>query len=350
MTAAPEAVVDSLRLAQAVVDLPEQMEAALASSTAAQGAVGGGRIANVVVMGMGGSGVAGDIVSALAAPLMPVPVTVAKGYECPAFVGPATLVIVVSFSGNTEETLTAATAAHHAGASVVAVTSGGRLAELAGEWAAPLYEVDTAIPMPRAAVGAISVAPLVALERAGLLSGIAGWVDAAAAQMRRRRGASAAADSLEGIVSAVGNGEMTPVFYGGGPLGAVAAGRAKAQINENAKIPAFASFMPELCHNELAGWDQAGRLVDGSPLAVIALRHDFEHPQLGRRYDFTSDVLDGARIAVPHAELHAAGDGPMAQLFDLIYQVDVLSLRVAAAARRDPGPIPLLEELKAFLA
>ncbi|WP_419855805.1 SIS domain-containing protein [Candidatus Poriferisodalis sp.] len=350
MTAA-EAAVDSLDLARAVADLPEQMEAALASSEATQGPVDGSRIANVVVMGMGGSGVAGDIVSALAAPLMPVPVTVVKGYECPAFVGPTTLVIAVSFSGNTEETLEAATAAHDAGASVIAVTSGGRLTELAGEWAAPLYEVDSAIPMPRAAVGAISVAPLVALERAGLLSGVAGWVDAAVAQLRARRDAAGAgADSLESIVRAVGNGELTPVFYGGGALGAVAAGRAKAQINENAKIPAFASFMPELCHNELAGWDQAGRLVDGSPLAVIALRHDFEHPQLGRRYDFASGVFDDARIAVPHAELHAAGDGAMAQLFDLIYQVDVLSLRVAAAARRDPGPIPLLEELKAFLA
>lgn len=351
-TTAAEAAVDSLDLARAVVDLPEQMEAALTSAQTKQGAVDGSRIANVVVIGMGGSGVAGDIVSALAAPLMPVPVAVAKGYECPAFVGPTTLAIAVSFSGNTEETLATATTAHDAGASVVAVTSGGRLAELAGEWAAPLYEVDTTIPMPRAAVGAISVAPLVALERAGLLSGIADWVDAAVAQLRTRRdaaGAGADADSLEGIVSAVGNGEMTPVFYGGGALGAVAAGRAKAQINENAKIPAFASFMPELCHNELAGWDQAGRLADGSPLAVIALRHGFEHPQLGRRYDFTSGVLDGARIVVPHAELHAAGDGPMAQLFDLIYQVDVLSLRVAAAARRDPGPIPLLEELKAFL-
>ena len=350
MTAA-EAAVDSLDLARAVADLPEQMETSLASSEATQGAVDGSRIANVAVMGMGGSGVAGDIVSALAAPLMPVPVTVAKGYECPAFVGPTTLAIAVSFSGNTEETLEAATAAHDAGASVIAVTSGGRLAELAGEWAAPLYEVESAIPMPRAAVGAISVAPLIALERAGLLSGISGWVDAAVAQLRARRDAAGAdPDSLENIVRAVGNGEVTPVFYGGGALGAVAAGRAKAQINENAKIPAFASFMPELCHNELAGWDQAGRLADGSPLAVIALRHDFEHPQLQRRYNFTSGVLDGARIVVPHAELHAAGDGPMAQLFDLIYQVDVLSLRVAAAARRDPGPIPVLEELKAFLA
>ena len=363
---AAEAAVDSLDLARAVADLPEQMEAALVSSQATRGAVDSSRIANVVVMGMGGSGVAGDIVSALAAPVMAVPVTVAKGYECPAFVGPTTLAIAVSFSGNTEETLEAATAAHDAGAPVIAVTSGGRLAELAGEWAAPLYEVDTAIPMPRAAVGAISVAPLVALERAGLLSGVAGWVDAAVAQLRARRdaadsgghggGHTPAGDRAgravlhAGLIASVGLGELTPVFYGGGALGAVAAGRAKAQINENAKIPAFASFMPELCHNELAGWDQAGRLVDGSPLAVIALRHDFEHPQLGRRYDFTSGVLDGARVAVPYAELHAAGDGAMAQLFDLICQVDVLSLRVAAAARRDPGPIPVLEELKAFLA
>lgn len=377
---------DSLDMAGAVADLPEQMEAALASAQAMQVALDGSRIANVpianvIVMGMGGSGVAGDIVAALAAPLISVPVTVAKGYECPAFVGPSTLAIAVSFSGNTEETLEAAAAAHSAGASVVAVTSGGRLAELAGERGTPLYQVDPALPMPRAAVGAISVAPLVALERAGLLSGVADWVQATVAQLRVRRdthedggapvggapvggaldgggpegvaddGAAADASAgYEGLIAGIGLGEMIPVFYGGGSLGVVAAGRAKAQINENAKIPAYASAMPELCHNELAGWDQAGRLADGSRLAVFSLRHSFEHPQIGRRYDFTQRVFDSVRIAVPHAELRAAGDGPMAQLFDLIYQVDVLSLRIAAAVRRDPGPIPVLTELKAFLA
>ena len=370
MTNAPGPPIDSLDMAQAVADLPEQMEAALASAHAAQAALDGSRIANVIVMGMGGSGVAGDIVSALAAPLMAVPVTVAKGYACPAFVGPNTLAIAVSFSGNTEETLEATAAAHSAGASVVAVTSGGRLAELAGEWGAPLCQVDPALPMPRAAVGAISVAPLVALEQAGLLSGVADWVGAAVAQLRVRRDAANgsasdgdahersaddgdAADSsagCEGLIAEIGQGRMLPVFYGGGDLGIVAAGRAKAQINENAKIPAYASAMPELCHNELAGWDQAGRLADGSQLAVFSLRHSFEHPQIGRRYEFTQRVFDSVRIAVPHAELRAAGDGPMAQLFDLIYQVDVLSLRVAAAVQRDPGPIPVLTELKAFLA
>ena len=353
--------VDSMEMAAAVAALPAQLDAALAASRGPTGPAGRNPVAdvpvsdvpisNVIVMGMGGSGVAGDIISALAAPQMRVPVTVAKGYECPAFVGPGTLAIAVSFSGNTEETLEAATKAHDAGASMVAVTAGGRLAELAAEWEVLLYEVDGSIPMPRAAVGAISVAPLVALERAGLLSGVADWVRAAVTQLQTRQDiASADASPPEAIMRAIGGGELLPVFYGGGALGAVAAGRAKAQINENVKIPAYASVMPELCHNELAGWDLAGPPVDGSPLAVIALRHSYEHPQIRRRYDFTRRVLEGARTAVPYCELHAGGDGEMAQLFDLIYQVDVVSLHIAAAAGRDPGPIPLLTELKTYLA
>ena len=347
---------DSIGMAAAVDSLADQLTAALVSAETVPSPVRSRPIADVIALGMGGSGIAGDIVAALAAPLMSAPVTVAKGYECPAFVGPSTLAIAVSFSGNTEETLEAASAANDAGASVVAVTSGGRLADLAREWDAPLYEVDPSIPMPRAAVGAISVAPLMALERAGLLSGVAGWVRAAVAQLQVRQNAFAAdpeqafGDDVSGLVAEVGMGDVLPIFYGGGALGAVAAGRAKAQVNENAKLPAYASAMPELCHNELAGWDLAGRLMQGSPLAVIALRHQFEHPQIRRRYEYTRRVLSGARIAVPYSELHAAGAGPMAQLFDLIYQVDVLSLRMAAAARRDPGPVTLLTGLKDFLA
>ncbi len=342
-------------MAAAVQALPTQLEVGLGAAAHAygRGRCEGVPISSVVMMGMGGSGIAGDIVSALAAPVMQVPVTVVKGYECPAFVGPSTLAIALSFSGNTEETLEASTAAHVAGASMIAVTSGGRLAELAREWEAPLYAVDRAIPMPRAAVGALSVAPLMALEGAGLLHGVAGWVRSAVTQLRARQAhapVSDAAGALDDIVNAIGQGALLPVFYGGGAVGAVAAGRAKAQVNENAKIPAYAGTMPELCHNELAGWDQLGADDEGSPMAVVALRHDYEHPQLRRRYDFTRTVLGGGRIAVPYAELRAAGDSPMAQLFDLICQVDTLSLRIAAAAQRDPGPIPLLTELKTYLA
>lgn len=355
---------DSIGMAAAVDALPEQIEAALASAGDVGGLPGHRTISNVVVMGMGGSGIAGDIVAALSATQMAVPITVAKGYECPAFVSRGTLAIAVSFSGNTEETLEAATAAHDAGASLIAVTSGGKMAELARLWDIPLYSVDRSLPMPRAAVGAITVAPLVALERSGLLSDVAEMVGQAISQLRRRReqldaetasGKGSGADAVEaadlaGVVTRIGLGELLPIFYGGGALGSVAAGRAKAQVNENVKIPAYASAMPELCHNELAGWDLASKPADGSPLAVIALRHDFEHPKIARRYDFSRRVLADATIRVPYCELRADGDGPMAQLFDLIYQVDRLSLRIAAAADRDPGPIPLLEDLKAYLA
>ncbi len=365
-------VVDTMGMTDAVEALPDQLEAALRmvprglcgsepiarpSQIANVAQVANvAQLANVLVLGMGGSGIAGDITAALAAPLMGVPVTVVKGYECPAFVGPSTLAIAVSFSGNTEETLEAVTAAHEAGASIVAVTSGGRLAELAGQWDALLYEVDASLPMPRAAVGALCVAPLLALEHVGLLEGVADWVRSAVNQLRARQRQTMTvayssvdyeADTLDNILNAVSRGETVPIFYGSA-LGAVAAARAKAQINENCKIPAYASTMPELCHNELAGWELTAD--HGSPLAVITLRHDFEHAQLSRRYEFTRSVLDNSRVAVPNTELHAKGDSPMAQLVDLIYQVDLLSLRVAALAQRDPGPIPRLTELKDFLA
>ncbi len=347
-------MIDSMGMKAAVNALPEQLSAALALAQAVPNPAGSRPIANVIMFGMGGSGVAGDIVSALASPLMQVPVTVAKSYECPAFVGPSTLAIAVSFSGNTEETLEAVTAAHDAGASIVAVTSGGHLADLARQWNVPLYEVDGTIPMPRAAVGAIAVMPLVALERAGLLNDVADWVEAGVTQLRTRQQMQSSSD-LDELVRAISVGEKIPIFYGGGALGAVVAGRAKAQVNENVKIPAYASVMPELCHNELAGWNLVGP-PDHSPLAVVALRHDFEHAQMHRRYDFTQSVLGvlgvpgGGSLSVPYYALRAAGEGPLAQLFDLIFQVDVLSLRIAAAAQRDPGPIPLLTELKEYLA
>ncbi|WP_428119328.1 SIS domain-containing protein [Candidatus Poriferisodalis sp.] len=342
---------DSIGMAAAVDALPDQMEAALASAAYVGGLPDASAVTNVMVMGMGGSGVAGDIVAALAAPELTVPVAVAKGYDCPAFVGPTTLAIAVSFSGDTEETLEAAIAAHDAGASLVAVTTGGRLAELSRQWDAPLYAVDPSIPMPRAAVGAITVAPLVALERIGLLVGVDAMVDATVAQLCTRRDlGDVESDAVSDAISRIGAGHLLPIFYGGGLLGSVAAGRAKAQVNENVKIPAYASAMPELCHNELAGWDLAGAPDQASPLVVFALRHDYEHPQIARRYDFARRVLGEAHIPVPYLEVRAQGEGPMAQLFDLIFQVDRLSLRMAAAAGRDPGPISLLTDLKAYLA
>ena len=136
--ALPEQVADAARAAKAVDNLPERQA-----------------VEHVVVLGMGGSGIAGDVLYATAAAFMPVPVVVVKSYELPAFVGEGSLVFAVSFSGDTEETIEAASLAAVQGAHIVAVTSGGELGRLASGWGAPVIPLPSDIPQPRAALGAI---------------------------------------------------------------------------------------------------------------------------------------------------------------------------------------------------
>src|SRR5207247_664356 len=132
-------------------------------------------------------GIAGDIIAAVAGPFMPVPVVVAKSYELPAFVGEGSLVFAVSFSGDTEETVEAATEAAIQGAKVVAVSGGGELTHLAQRWGAPVVPVPDDIPQPRAGVGALAIPPLIVLEDVGLFPGARQWVDEAVRCLTARR-------------------------------------------------------------------------------------------------------------------------------------------------------------------
>src|SRR5271166_1604156 len=185
-TSSPLAL-DSLDMWGATAGLPEQVEAAVGSVRDLAGMPSREQVENVVVLGMGGSGIAGDVLVAIAAPFMPVPVGVVKGYEPPDYVGPGSLVFAISFSGNTEETIEAATGAFEAGASLVVVAGGGQLVQLASEWEVPVVPVPTDIPQPRAALGAMAIPPLVALEGIGLFPGALQWVDQAIDQLSRRR-------------------------------------------------------------------------------------------------------------------------------------------------------------------
>ena len=164
-----EQVADAVGAAQQVDDLPSHDD-----------------VENVVVLGMGDSGIVGDLLTAVAAPFMPVPVTVVKGYVPPDYVGTESLVIAVSFSGDTEETIEAATAAYEAGAAMVVVSGGGELVRLSGEWDVPLVPVPVSIPEARTALGAMAIPPLVLLERIGLFPGAQQWIDQAVDQLQIR--------------------------------------------------------------------------------------------------------------------------------------------------------------------
>ncbi|MGH9095093.1 MAG: SIS domain-containing protein, partial [Acidimicrobiales bacterium] len=310
--------------------LPEQVEDAVARARGLEGLPALEDVEQVVVLGMGGSGVSGDILAAVASPQVPVPVIVVKSYECPAFVGDGTLVFAVSASGNTEETIQAASDAAVAGASMVVVTGGGELAHLATGWGAPVVPVPADIPQPRAAIGAVALPALVVLEEIGLFRGGGYWIDAAVSQLKRRRDhlasdgdGSAAADVARRI------GATIPLIHGGGAVGAVAAMRWKTQVNENAKAPAFWASQPELCHNEVCGWGQHGD-VTRQLVTAVSLRHDSEHPQVGRRFELVGEIM--REVVHDVIEVRAEGDGDLAQLFDLILFGDYVSLWMAVHA------------------
>jgi glucose/mannose-6-phosphate isomerase len=200
--------------------------------------------------------------------------------------------------------------------------------------------------MPRAGIGAVSIPPLLVLEQVGLFPGATQYVADAVAQLQRRR------DELitDGSVAhrlALAMDRTIPIAYGGEALGEVAAYRFKCQVNENAKSPAFWGALPEMCHNEICGWGQHGD-VTRQVTTVVRFRHDFEHPQIARRFDLTHAVLD--EVVHDVLDVQAQGEGELAQLFDLVIQGDFTSLHLAALAGVDPGPIPVLDDLKAALA
>jgi glucose/mannose-6-phosphate isomerase len=268
-----------------------------------------------------------------------------KGYEAPSFVGEGTLCFAISYSGSTEETLEAAQEAAVAGARMVCLSRGGPLAELAASWEAPHIELPD-IPMPRAGIGAVSIPPLIVLEQIGLFPGAGEYVTDAVTQLRRRRDQLAKPDSAA-AATARRIGRTIPIAYGGGDLGAVAARRFKTQCNENAKVPAFWNTHPELCHAEICGWGQHGDMTRQT-MSVVEFRHDFEHPQVMRRFDITRDLT--AEVVHGIERVAAEGEGALAQLLDLVFQGDLVSLHLAVELDVDPGPIPVLEDVKAALA
>ena len=343
--------VDTLQFLDAVAGLPEQFSdahrAAAAIPVAAFPSAQG--VQHIVVCGMGGSGIAGDVLAATANADLPVPVIVSKQIRTPAFVGPNSLVFAISYSGDTAETLSMARGAIDAGARVICVSSGGALAQLAHERKALHIECAPGY-LPRAALGTLVVPLFVSLFRMGLLADAHKALTSTEAQLIVRRDQCVPAASAPSNVAkelARKLGRTIPLIYGGGALGGVGAYRWKCDVNENAKAPAYSAQYPELDHNEICAWGQHGD-VTRQLISLVELRHGFEHAELGRRFEFTREIIEEAVHQV--LEVRAAGDSRLAQLIDLMYLGDWVSCYIALNNDVDPGPIEAINQLKARLA
>ena len=334
---------DTLGMWPAVNRLPEQMLDALDRTKDLEGLPARAEIANVLVLGMGPGGFAGDLLAVTAGPFMPLPIVVVKSYQPPSYVDEQTLVFALSASGDTPEIVQAAAQAAGAGGRVVAVTGGGQLAQMAADWDAPLVEVDPMLYPPRAGLSVLTVAPMIILEQMGLFPGATQWVRHAVDQIRSRRDAARgpAADLARRLAGTV------PLIYGGGGLGSVAARHWKNMINTSAKAPAFSAGVPDLLHNEIAGWGQHGDLTR-QVFSMVVLRHEHEHPEVMRGFEILIDLMDEVVGAVHTVE--AAGEGPVAQIFDLMYQGSITALEMSAAVGLDPGPVPAILAARQALA
>src|SRR5688572_8595741 len=238
---------------------------------AAEGLPSADDLTALAFCGMGGSAVPGDLVRALYAARLRLPVTVIRTPELPAWCGPHSLVVVSSYSGNTAETLTLFAEAVARGCRVIVVTSGGQLAQRASELAVGTVTVPARF-MPRAAVGYLALGVLGALGSVGLIPSVAADLDETLGELGRIlevNGPAVPSTNNPAKTLALRIGERFPVVWGAEGLAAVAAYRWKTQFNENAKVPAFWGALPEVDHNEVVGWAEGA----GRSFFLVALRH-----------------------------------------------------------------------------
>ncbi len=298
----------------------------------------------VVLTGLGGSAAGGDFMRALFEHQASTPFLVNRESSMPEFVGPKTLVFATSYSGNTEETLAAYEDAKKRGAKIVAITSGGKLAERAARDGFPVIQVPGGQP-PRTALGFLLVPGVVACERFGLLPAQP-W-DEALQELRAAREdwklEVPESDNPTKKVARTLHGKL-PVVYGLGGWQAVVAGRWKGQINENSKAMIFANAFPELCHNEILGWENSRR-QSVQDWAAVYLEDGAEPPKMAKRGEVVEAAIPG-----PVVRVRARGDSLLAKMLTLTSFGDFVSLYLAALLETDPHAMDAIEDLKAQLA
>jgi glucose/mannose-6-phosphate isomerase len=303
----------------------------------------------IVLSGMGGSAVSGDFIARLCESHLPVPFLVNRDYRIPRFVGPETLFIASSHSGNTEETLAATGLALRRGARLVCITTGGKLRDLALRRHLPLIQTPSDPPMPpRAALG-YSLVPLI------FLLASLGLYPAADRQLREALDlAGLLRDQLRPDVPIERNRAKQLALYLHGKIpwvqGTVgvmsaAAYRWRCQFNENGKTLAYSSEYPELNHNEVVGWEIAPGLSRN--IAVVVLRDPSASIRVQARVEITQEFI---APKAPVRIIDAEGESPLARLLWTVYFGDFVSLYLAFLNNADPAEMHAIEELKSRLA
>ncbi|MCM8797252.1 MAG: bifunctional phosphoglucose/phosphomannose isomerase [Candidatus Omnitrophica bacterium] len=303
----------------------------------------------IVFAGLGGSAIGADLVRSYLYFDCAVPITVLREYVLPGYIDSSTLLFVASYSGNTEETLSAYAEAKRKGATIIALSSGGKLKEQAQADNITFIEIPRGLP-PRCALGYQGIIPLVVLSRLGIIKEIDSELKETIRVLEelrnlRLRPQIGLKDNIAKSL-AVKLVNKFAVIYSASVYFEICATRIRAQLAENSKALSSSHVFPEMNHNEIVGWEQPRRLF--KDFIVVMLRDKDMHPRVSRRMEITADIL--RREGVKVIELWSQGDGLLTRIFSLVYTGDFVSYYLAILYGIDPTPVDRVTYLKNQLA
>ncbi len=303
-----------------------------------------GKISCLVISGMGGSAISGDIAATVLRDAADYPVIVNRNYGCPKFVGPSTLFIAISYSGNTEETISSFKEALRRKTPMIAISSGGQIKELSEKNNVPFIEIPTGLP-PRAALGYILSSLLNVIYRSGLHDGLKDDFTAALAlikKLQKKYGPSVNFRENEVKQAAARLSGKIPVLLACDGTTYAAALRWKTQMNENSKMTALLSVFPELSHNDMVNFAQ---LKPGEHvLSFVLLRDEADAERMKKRIEITKSLLSGHVGGI--SEIWSQGKSMLERLMSLVIYGDYLSVYLAFLGGIDPTPVEIIDKLK----
>lgn len=295
------------------------------------------------VAGMGGSAIGGELLKDWVGGTIKIPIEICRDYTLPAHLNENTLLFLISYSGETEETLSMFLDAVKKNCMIVCITSGGKLSEFAGKLGIPCLHIPSGIP-PRAALPYLFIPQLVLLEKMGVVSDVTSEISETLNVLKKVVEKNHPQVNVNQNISkelALKIDQTSPVIYGFGPYRAVAQ-RYKQQFNENSKVPARWEIFPEIGHNEIEAWEKPAKLA--KCFSTVFLRDESEPPKISERINVSKELILKRTGEV--FELWSTGRSRLAKMLYMVSLGDFTSVYLAILRGVDPSPVNSITNLK----
>lgn len=341
--------IDKSNMLDLLLDFPSQLKYASDIAKATKISFEKRDFAKIVFAGLGGSAIGADLVRSYLYYEGKIPISVIREYDIPNYVDASTLIFISSYSGNTEETLSAYLQAKEKAATLIAISSGGTLKEYAKKDGVTFIKIPQGL-LPRCALGYLSIVPLCTLAKLGLIKEVSPTINQTIRILEDLRNNNlnphiGLKDNLAKFIAAKIFNKFVVVYSSSIHFDVVAM-RLREQLNENSKALASSHVFPEMSHNEIVGWQNPKKLF--KDFVVLMLRDTNMHSRVAKRMDITCDILKQEGVAV--IEVCSRGEELLSRIFSLIYMGDFISFYLAILYGVDPTPVDRVTYLKKKLS